>query len=441
MSTSTAEVKVSREDLNPCTVKLEIECSPEQVAAGFKKATKAFAKQLKVPGFRPGQAPTHMVEKMVSEDELKNSAVEHVVNAAYKQALKQEEIEPDNQPMFELKNFEREPASCEFTVTIPLPPIVELAEYKGLSAEKFKVEVSDDEIGRQIDELRSNAGQRSAVTDRGIGAGDNALVNIKVDGEEGDGRNFMVVAGQTFEDLDQALEGMKVDDIKSLELNFPDSFEEADLAGKSEKCTVTVRQVSAVEMPELTDEFAQSLNLKDVGDLKEKITENIKAAKENMAQNMVHERLLEQVAAASSVTVSDTTWEGVAERRLAEIEENVAKEKSTLLEYAEKNGMTEEEFKSRLRDEAKAQVERAVLIKEIFEKEGLQITNNDLNDQFLRIAYENRVPQDKLKEFAKEFGPQIQEEAVFRTMYTKVVQVLADSANIKEVDPPEAQGS
>ena len=92
------------------------------------------------------------------------------------------------------------------------------------------------------------------LADRTEEGGDLAQLLV-VEGTEGDGRNFMVVAGQTFPDLDQTLTGMKTDDIKSVELQFPEGFQEADWAGKKHKATVTVRSVSSIELPEVDDQF------------------------------------------------------------------------------------------------------------------------------------------------------------------------------------------
>ena len=438
MSASTATtMRIEREDLNPCTVVLKVVCSPDQVQAGTKKAIKALSKRIKVPGFRPGTAPLGVLEQMLAPEEIDAWAQEETINAAYKAALEQEGLTPIEQGQIQSVTFDRASDTCEFTVKVPLEPKVELGDYKGLKANRFKVEVTDDEVGRQIDELRARSGKKKAV-ERGIKEGDNALVNIKVEGGEGDGRNFMVVAGQTFPDLDAALTGMKTDDIKSVELSFPEGFGEADLAGKTLKCTVTVRSVSAIELPELDDEFAKSLKLENLDELKGRIRENIQHAKESMAQEMVSEGLLQDLLSKSTVHVADTQWEGVADRRLAEIREELRQQGATLEQYTQQNGMTEEQFVAAQREEAKVQVQRAVLLREVFNKEGLQITERDSNEQFIRIAMENRVPEADLKKFAKEYGPQIRDEIVYRTIYAKVMALLNESADVTEVEGPQA---
>lgn len=429
-------MRVEREELNPCTVQLKVVCSPAQVQTGVKKAIKSLSKRIRVQGFRPGTAPAAVLEKMIPPAEIDAMAQEETINATFKTAIEEEGLQLGGQAQIEQIDFDRATDKCEYTVKVPLAPKVELGEYKGLKAEKFKVDVHDEEVDRQIDELRSRSGKQKKV-DRGIAAGDNALLNIKVEGAEGDGRNFMVVAGQTFPDLDQALTGMKTDDIKSVELTFPEGFQEADWSGKKLKSKVTVRSVSAIELPDVDDEFAKSLNLENVDELKTRLKENILRAKQQMAQEMVNERLLEDLQSKSSVHVADTAWESVADRRLAEILEELKKQGATLEQYAQQNGMTAEQFVDAQKAEAKTQVERAVLIEKVFQAEGMKVTDQDANEQFIRIAMENQVPQDQVKKFAKDFGPQIRDEIVYRTMYGKVMALLNENAEISEIEVPK----
>lgn len=429
-------MQISRDDLNPCTVVLEVVCSAKQVETAFKRVLKEYGKRVRIPGFRAGQAPSAMIEKAVPLGDLEGAAMEEAIRASLRKALTDESLNAVAQPAVDLKKFTREPPECEYTAKVPLAPQVELGEYEGLQAEKYRIEVTEADIERQIDELRSRSGQRKEVADRGLQAGDNALVNIKIEGDEGDGRNFVVVAGQTFEGLDTALMGMQLDDIKSVDLTFPEAFEEQDLAGQTEKCTVTLRSLSAIELPALDDDFAKSLSLEDVSELRARVETRIREVRQQLSEEMVHERIIEQLHAASTVHVADNLWEAVAERRLSNIKEQLKEKGTDLGAYVQQNGMTEEQFVKAQRQEAKTHVERAAIIDSVFKQEGLAITNEDTNAQFLKIAYENNVLPEKMTEFAKEFGPQIQDEIVNRTMYAKVLGLLTEKAKITEVDPP-----
>lgn len=440
MSTAAATpIQVTRTELNPCTIQLEVVCTPEQVQAGFAKAVKALSKRVRVPGFRPGQAPPKMVEQMVDPQAVIEQAADEVVRETFAKAMEQESLKPDSQPSVEITKFEKEPPACEFKAKVPLAPKVELADYKGLPVTKRVATVTDDEVGRQIDELRKRGGKKQEVKDRGIQEGDVAVVNIRLEGAGEEGRNFMIIAGQTFASLDEAILGMRSEQIKSAKLEFPEAFQEKDWAGETKETTITIRSVSAVAMPELDDTFAQSLRAENLDDLKAKVSEAIRRAKEEVAQEMVYEQLLDHLLAKSQVFVADNTWESVANRRLNEMQQELVSKKSNLEEHAKANGMTLQELIDAQRLEAKVHVERAVIIERVFKSEEMKISQQDLDNHFLQIAAENNIPEDQLQKFAKEFGAQIRDEVVFRSMYGKVMSFLSENAQVTEVkgDEPE----
>lgn len=426
-------MQVTREDLNPCTVKLTVVCDPEQVKGGFEKALKKISKTIKIPGFRPGHVPKGMVEKMIDPGHLAEEAAEAIVRSAFKLAVEGEKLTPDTstRPAIELTKIDEAEGVCEFTAKVPLPPVVELGEYKGLPVEQPAVEVTDEEVDYQIDELRKQRHSRQAITDRGAEEGDVAVVNIKLDGEEGDGRNFMTVVGKTFPQLDQALSGMRVEEMKHLDLTFPENFQEKDWAGKPHKCLVTLNSISAVTLPEIDDVFAQSLKTDNVEDLKTKIREGIVRAKNEMLREMVSVKLFDVLRDRSKVEVSDNMWEALASRRLQETQQEAEQAGKTMEQHAAENGMTVDGLVEAWKDNAKTHVIRALMIRTIFEQEKLQLTNEDLNRELHAMASEFGVePQQMLEMLQKN---QAMEEIHFRSIQRKVSEFLLQNADIKEV--------
>lgn len=426
-------MQVTREDLNPCTVKLTVVCDAEQVKEGYDKALKQISKSVKLPGFRPGHVPKHMIEKMVDPGQWNEEAAENIVRKAYKQAIEQESLTPDpgTSPSVELVKLEQEEGVCEFSAKVPLPPVVELGDYKGLPVERPAAEVSDEEIEYQIEELRKQRQTRDAVTDRGAQEGDVAVVNIKLDGEEGEGRNFMTVVGKTFPQLDQALSGMKVEEMKHLDLTFPDNFQEKDWAGKPYKCLVSLNSISAVKLPDVDDEFAQSLKTDNLDDLKGKLREGILRAKNDMVREMLTEQLLERLHERSKVEVSDNMWEQLANRRIYETQQEVHEQGKTMEQHAAENGMTVDGLVEAWREKAKTHVIRALMIRTVFETEKMQITNEDLNRELFAMASEFGVEPAQMLEMLK--NNNALEEVHYRGISRKVSEFLLQNADIKEV--------
>jgi len=174
MSTSTSALTVQREDLNPCTVLLTISCPPELVRAGFQRAYKDagfqraykdLGKRVRIPGFRPGHAPQHLLRNAIPREQLLNAAAEVVVRDAYQQALEQEKLTPEGNGAVEMESFDEDKYECKFKAKVPLPAIVELADYNGIPVSKNVVPVTDEDVERQVEELRGRSGKREAVTE------------------------------------------------------------------------------------------------------------------------------------------------------------------------------------------------------------------------------------------------------------------------------------
>jgi len=426
-------MQVTREDLNPCTVMLNIVCDASQVKEGFDRAFKQIAKTIKLPGFRPGHAPRAMVESLVPKEELFDNAAEIIVRNSFKAALEEQNIEPDQttRPSVELKLLDDKTEAAEYTVKVPLPPKITLGDYKGLPIEKPTINVTDEEVEKQIEEFRKRKQTREAVTDRGVQEGDVAVVNVKIEGETGEGRNFMTIAGQTFPQLDASLMGMKVEDMKNLEVTFPETFQEKDWAGNTFAIQMTLNSLSGVKLPELDDSFAQSLKTENVEDLKVRVRDSIKRAKEDMLREMVTEQLLEKLHERSEVFVSDNMWEALAERRMRETADEQKKENKTLEMYAAENGMTMEQLKEAWNEKAKLHVERALMIREVFVAEKMELSTNELNDELYVMAQEYDIEPKEMWEMLQK--NEAVDELHFRAISRKVANLLDEFAEATPV--------
>lgn len=423
---------VTREDLNPCTVKLNVVCSTDQVREGFDRAYKEAAKRVRIPGFRPGTAPRAVVEKNVDREWVMEAAADQIVRSTLKTALKDESIEPFVTPQVNLEKIEMDPFECVYTAQIGLRPIVELGDYRALKATRLVLPTTDEEVDAYIDELRQKKSKRTAVTDRGVTEGDVAVVNIKIAGEEGDGRTFMTIAGKTFEGLDALLLGMNAEDMKSADLEFPENFQEADWAGKKHHCQVTLRSVSTVQMPELDDEFAQEYAQESVADLQARIRTIFEKAKAEQARQLIHERLMDNLLSVSTIHVPDSMWEQVAEQRLRDVFKEQQEAGRTLEQYAQENGMSVEEFVDAVRKEAKLYVERAQAIQTIFVTEKMKLTNDDVKNELLSMSAEVNISPDELLALLRK--NEAMQELTHRAINTRVMDFLESHATITDED-------
>ncbi len=423
-------MQVTREDLNPCTVKLTVVLDPEEVQQGYDTAFRQLTKKVKLPGFRPGKAPKAMLEQVLPSQDWNEAAAEEIVRKAYAKAVEQEGLQVDRttSPQVSLDELNQKEKKAEFTAKVPLPPKVELGEYKGLPVTQPPTDVTDEEIDYQLAELQNRRQSREKIADRGATEGDVAVLNLKAEGEEGDGKSFVTVVGQSFPALDEAIHGLGVEEMKIVELAFPDDFQVKEWQGQTKSVKVTVNSLSAVSSPALDDAFAQSLQVENVDALKNRLRENIGRAKQQMVRQVLFEGLLEALMQRSTVSVSDNMWEALADRRLRETAEEQGRAGKSLEEYAQENGMTVEGLIESWKDRAKLEVERALLIQTVYSTEKMEIGNPELNQELVAMAQEYGVEPMEMVQTLQQNNAL--DELQFRALSRKVADFLLAHADV-----------
>lgn len=431
MAAPTTQMTIKRTELNPCTILLEVECTPQQVQEAINKTLRRASKRVRIPGFRPGTAPPEVVKKHVNLEAVKEWAAEEAVNLGLKDALKQESLTPyrGSRPRLEEMDFDFDAATCRFSVKVPLEPKVELGEYKGLSATMPSTPITNEAVDEYIEQMRSERASKQPVETRGAQHGDQAVVLIRPEDKSLGEKAFAVSVGQTFPTLDEALLGMKTEDIRTVELVFPSDFADAAWAGKALKCEVEIRSLTAPVLPDLDEAFAQSLNAESVDDLRAKVRAALERAVEQRNHHMVQEQLLSNLIENSTIELPDTLWEDVAERRLEELERDLQSAGKTLEEAAAEEGTTPEKVREHFRNAARNEVARAMAIRHIAEKEGLSITNQDVIAQALAIASREGVTPETVLDAYRRAGRL--DELRFQALYDKVLSFLEEHAAIE----------
>jgi len=414
---------LSREEPSPVTIHLTVEIDAPTTQRMFERALRGIGRYLRVPGFRPGQAPLPMLRRMVSDENLRRAAGELMMDEFIPKVLQHEQIEPYRAPRVDIERLQ-EGEPFRFKLTVPLRPVVEkLGEYRDLRFPIPPQETSDDEVEQAIESLRKQQMKLEAAPDRPAQTDDRLVVSIQSLEEANARRNrYMITLGQTFGALDNLLAGMQVGETKEATLTFPESFDDPELAGKTLTVAVTVERVLAPIYPELNDEFAKQFGFETLDALREDVRQRITRQKLEYLQDQARSQALAALRERSIVHLPDA----LIDEQLREEAEEFARELSqnglTLEMFAQGAGLTREQVIEQLRQRGIVRLQNTFLLMAIADQEGIEVTDAEL-DSITEIALTDAGPQTRMR--LKE-DPELRQRVAQEIRLDRALQKLLD---------------
>jgi trigger factor len=391
---------LSREEPSPVTIHLTVEVDATTTQRMFERALRGIGRHLRVPGFRPGQAPLPMLRRMVPEENLRRAAGELMMDEFIPKVLQQEQLEPYRPPQVNIERLQ-EGEPFRFKLTVPLRPVVEkLGEYRDLRFPIPPQETSDDEVEQAIESLRKQQMKLEAAPDRPAQPDDRLVVSIQSLEEANARRNrYMITLGQTFGALDNLLAGMQVGETKEATLTFPESFNDPELAGKTLTVAVSVERILAPVYPELNDEFAKQFGFETLDALREDVRQRITRQKLEYLQDQARNQALAALRERSIVHLPDALIEEQLHEEIAEFSKELVESGTTLEKFMQQVGLTGEQLREQLRQRGIARLQNTFLLLAIADQEGIEVTDAEL-DSITEIALTDAGPQtrSRLKE-------------------------------------------
>ena len=249
-------MKVTVNEVDQHKVTLHIEVSAEDAAKGAAAAVKNLANRVNIPGFRKGKAPRMVLESFLGKDAVKEEIFEVVASKAYNDALQEQGITPVTDPDIN-RICDEKGKDFVFEATLTKKPEVKLGEYKGIKAAKEAVEVTDEDVAKELVNLqKTHAKIAPAPEGAKVEDGDYAVIDFKgtIDGvafEGGEGKAYplQIGSGSFIPGFEEQLIGLKAGDSKDVKVPFPEDYFQKDLAGKEAVFAVTVQDIKRSELP------------------------------------------------------------------------------------------------------------------------------------------------------------------------------------------------
>ena len=409
-----------------------------------KACEEAYKKQkgsITVPGFRKGKAPKKMIEKLYGSAVFYEEAVNNSYFKAYREAVEESGIEPIDQPELDITSLDEN--GYTFTAKVQTPPVVTVKEYKGLSAPKDAVTVSEDDINAEIERMRKRNSSVETV-DRAANNGD--IVNIDYEGsvdgelfEGGSAKGYDLTLGSNsfipgFEDQ---LIGASAGEEKEVKVTFPEDYHAENLKGKEAVFKCTVHEVKETILPELDDEFAKDVteDCDTMEQLTEKIKKNLTESREKAADAQFEESLLDALLEQTEVTVPEVMIRSQLDTIMEDMSMRMQMQGLNLETYLQLTGSTFEQMREGYREQATRQVRINLALREIAKQENITVTDEDLENEYNRLAENYSMSLENVKHAV---GP----NGIKRDLLVdRALKVLKDNAVVteKKEDTEEAK--
>lgn len=407
MSTATEELitNITVERGEDGVTALQIEVSPEAVKTTREKVLKDLSKRIKVPGFRPGHVPAAIVRRNVGDETIAQNVSDALVPQAYQAALEKEGLVPLERAEVDQLTFDAFDGTgpLNFTARVVLRPEMELSELKGLTVTQPTVEVTEEDIDRGIEELRGQRAQMNDVADRGAQNGDivSAELTVFMNGEQHSDepsrlRGFVLGESGFVPAIDEHIVGLKLDEEKRFAVTYADDFKDEDLAGKEAEFLVKVTALKERILPELTDEFAVTLGLKDIAEIRTRMHQAITEGRTREAIESVRTDLVEAAVEGATFEVPSKTMHDRAHQRMHNAEAELQQRGATLEEYLQNTGKTHEEFSDELHAEADKELKQELVLDEIARREEIQASDAEVEMHYRQMAYYTGQPIEEL---------------------------------------------
>ncbi|AFC43010.1 trigger factor [Mycobacterium intracellulare] len=429
-------MKSTVEQLSPTRVRINVEVPFSELEPDFQRAYKELARQVRLPGFRPGKAPAKLLEARFGREAMLDQVVTDALPARYGQAVAESEVHPLGQPEIEVtkKEYGEELA---FTAEVDIRPKLTLPDPGSLTISVDPIEISDDDVDAELQSLRARFGTLTGV-DRPVADGDFVSIDLSatIDGEEvpgatAQGLSHEVGSGRLIAGLDEALVGLSVDESKE----FTAQLATGEHAGKDAQVTVTVKSVKQRELPEPDDEFAQLASEFDTieelrSNLREQVGRTKRAQQAEAIRDAAIDTLLEQV----DIPLPEAIVKAQVDSALHNALHSLDHDESKLDEVLAQQGKSREEFETETRTAAETDVKRQLLLDALADELEVQVGQDDLTERLVATSRQYGIEPQQLVAY-------LQENNQLPAMFADVRRALAIAEVIRAATVTDTAGN
>ena len=393
------------EKLEKNMAKLTIETSAEDFEAAIEKAYQKNKGKMNVQGFRKGKAPRKVIEKMYGAGIFCEEAANILIPEAYGKALDECDLDIVSQPSIDVVQVEAGKPFI-FTAEVAVKPEVTLGTYKGVEVEKQDIAVTDEEVTAEIDRVREQNARTITVEDRAVQDKDQTVIDFEgfVDGEAfegGKGEDYpLTIGSHSFIDtFEEQLIGKNIGDEVEVNVTFPEDYHSQELAGKKAMFKVNIKSITAKELPELDDDFAQDVSdCETVDAYKEQVKSDLTKRKEDAAKAAKEEEVVTKIIEDAKMDIPDPMIDTQVRQMVDDFARRIQAQGLSIEQYFQFTGMEPQAFLEQMKPQALKRIQSRLVLEAVVAAEKIEASEADVEEEMKKMAEAYNMELDKVKE-------------------------------------------
>lgn len=373
----------------------------------FEKAVNAVykrqVKKINIPGFRKGKAPRHMIEKMYGsevfyEDAMQDCYPEALYEAAKEANLKIVAVES-------LEAVEAGKDGFTFKTSIIVEPEMEIKDYLGIEIEKKSTEVTDELVDEEIEKVRDRNSRMVTVEDRPAQDGDTVVIDfegfvdgVAFDGGKAENYNLALGSGNFLPGFEEQIVGHNTDEEFSINVKFPEEYQAEELKGKDAEFKIKLHEIKAKELPEVDDDFVKDVSDKETLDeYKEELKETLAKRLEDEAEKDVDDQIANKLMDLVEGEIPEAMYDNQANEMIRDFDMRLRSQGMSIETYMQYMGVDQNALREMYKEEAKRRVKLRLALETIAKKENIEVTEDDLNAEYDKMAENYKMEVEKVK--------------------------------------------
>lgn len=391
------------------TYELEIEIGADEFEAAVEKAYQKGRKKIQVPGFRIGKAPRKMIEKVYGEGVFFEDAVNSLYPEAVGAAVEEAKLDLVDRPDVEIIDVSKE-NGVKIKAVCTTKPEIEVSNYKGIEVTRTVNTVSDEAVNAEIDKLRQKGVRIYSVEDRAAKLGDDVIIDfdgyvdgVAFAGGKAEGFALSLGSGQFIPGFEEQVAGHNINEEFDITVTFPEDYQAEELKGKETIFKIKLHEIKAKELPELDDEFVKDTSdFNTVAELVADTRANLEKAEESKADSDVENKIVDAVIANMTGEIPQVMFDRRVDEMVSEFEHRLSHQGMNLEVYLQYTGMEMDSFRKTFEEQGENQVKLRLALEKIVELEKIEITDEESDAEFAKLAEQYQLEVEKVKAYIDE---------------------------------------